>query len=126
MRKMLAVLVLLAGCSITKPAFHSKMPPGSVYVDPHYSWVNQCPVKTAFVKPYGVCQSPWRSITIRVINTRYRDVRATVKCTRSDRTKFGEQTRVVRKRDNTSFLVWGLTRTNLDPESVVCRVVKVI
>lgn len=126
MRKIFVVLgllvaILCAGCVTSKPAFHSKMPADSVYVDPHNSWANQCPVKS--FPSYGKCDSPWRSITVRVVNNKYRDVRVTVKChSLLGETEFGRQTKVVKKRDDATFLVWGTARTIPDSETVRCKI----
>jgi len=124
MRKLFIVLCLLVsfvfiGCATSKPAFHSKIPSDTVYLDPYNSWVNSCPVNT--MPSYGKCHSPWRSITLRAINKKYRDVDITVGCFYDD-AKFGERTVTVEARDDKTFTVWGLARLVPDNEKVTCRI----
>jgi hypothetical protein len=125
MRKLFVIFGLLVtmfvGCAINKPAFHSRMPADSVYIDPYNSWINQCPVES-----YGRCGSPWRSVTIRVINTKYRDVSATVKCMyMPERVLFGEQTAIVKSRNDAMIVVWGTARMTPGPETVRCKITDV-
>lgn len=128
MRKLFVVLVLLVailfiGCAVSKDMFHS-MPADSVYIDSHNSWINQCPVRS--FTSHGRCDSPWRSVTIRVINTKYRDARVTVQCVfMPEQLLFGEQSQVVRKRDDATFMVWGTARMTPDSETIRCNITKV-
>jgi hypothetical protein len=110
----------MVGCVTSKPAYHAKMPHDAVYLDPHNSWANNCPVK--HFPSHGICQSPWRSITLRVINKRYRDVKVNVVCS-YDNAKFGERSVSVDARDDKVFTVWGLSRMVPDNERVVCKII---
>ena len=119
----LLMFVSLIGCALSKPAFHSTIPADYVYIDPYNSWTNQCP-SGKFID--GMCSSPLRSITIRVINKKYRDANVTVKCVYTlDNFVFGEQTGVVKKRNDKTFLIWGMARSTLQSGSVICKITDV-
>ena len=110
-------LFILIGCATNKPAYHTKMPHDAVYLDTHNIWINNCPVRQM---SYGQCQSPWRSITLRAINKKYRDVDIKVVCSYSD-IEFGEKNVTVGARDDKTFTVWGLARSV--SEKIICGIV---
>lgn len=119
----LLMSVSFISCATSKPAFHSTIPSDYVYIDPYNSWTNQCPMGPVVD---GLCVSSWRSITIRVINKKYRDANVTVKCIyTSDSGVFGEQTAVVKKRNDATFVIWGMARSSLQPGSVNCQITNV-
>jgi len=125
MRKLYVLIFMVMGCSFTKPAFHSKMPEGSVYIDPYYSWENNCPVKS--FPSYGNCNSPWRSITIRVINKKYRNVKVVVQCNYKDINDiFGTQTKTINKRNDATFLIKGLSKGSADVNKAGCYISKIL
>ena len=114
----LFMAMMFVGCVTGKPAFHANMPSDSVYIDPYNSWANQCPT--------GKCDSPFRSVSVRVVNTKYRDVSVTVKCVfMPEEVVFGETTSVVKNRDDAIILVLGTSRIVPDPESVRCKIISV-
>lgn len=119
MKKMfvLVALVFFAGCAIDKPAFHLKMPADSVYIDKDNTWYNGC---------VSTCSSPWRAITVSVLNSKYRDATVTVKCFYSPNMLFGEQTKVVEARNGSTFFIRGLSRGSVGPENVNCQITNVI
>jgi hypothetical protein len=121
----LLISVSFIGCATSKPAFHSTIPSDCVYIDPYNSWTNQCPVGPLM---NGMCEFPWRSITIRVINKKYRDVSVTIECVYKDNDLFGlfgKKTDVVKKRNDATFLIWGMTRQPLQSEYVNCQITDV-
>ena len=119
----LLISIMLVGCVVSKPSFHSTIPADHVYIDPQNSWTNQCPIGPIV---NGTCSSSWRSITVRVVNKKYRDVRVTVKCLHMpEKLLFGEQTAVVNKRDDATFVVWGLGKSSVGFGSVVCQITNV-
>lgn len=116
------MLFLFIGCATTnKPAYHTKMGDEAVYLDPHNSWSNDCPVNV--IPSRGQCYSPWRSITIRAINKKYRDVDIRVVCSYDNNAKFGEKIVTVKARNDKMFTIWGLARLTPDKETVTCNIV---
>jgi hypothetical protein len=115
--------VMFIGCVASKPAFHSEIPSDYVYIDPDNSWSNQCPTGQIL---HGVCDSPVRSITVRVVNRKYRDANVTVRCMYlPENVLFGEQTSVVKKRNDATFLIWGMSRSVWFSNSIRCQIVDV-
>ena len=116
--------LMFVGCSTAKPVFHSKMPANSVYIDSHNSWINHCPV-AIFGSGHksGIDCSDWRTITVRVVNTKLRDVVATVKCVYTETgIEFSNLAKQVKRGDDSVFLLWGFTRGAAAGEKVRCTI----
>jgi len=121
MKKFLVILSLLfafalVGCATSKPVFHSQVKE-DVYLNPYHSWVNH-PVQ-CFQRDN--CSS-WRSITLCLINKKYRDVNVKVECKFQDGWLFGKKEVTVKKRDDKVFAVIGHARSYVGSETVSCRI----
>lgn len=102
MRNVFILCVLIAGCYTAGSGTKNS----SVYIDYKNTWTNQCPIRNF---PNGECKE-WRSITIRVVNLKYRNVYVNVKCFKMpDKELFGEANEIVSARDDAVLLVWGLS-----------------
>lgn len=90
----------MVGCATSKPIFHSTVKK-EVYLDPYHTWSNS-PMKC-----FGQSDSPMRSITLRLINKRFRNVDVDVLCRFADGTLFGKRSVSVEKRNDKVFMVRG-------------------
>lgn len=122
MKKLLFLLIaIFCGCATVKPAYHSKMPAGSVYIDPYNAWVNGCPRNVG-----GRCDS-WKTIYVRVINKKYRDVVVTIKCFErlgDAEREVASKTKTVEKRSDKRFVLWGLFGDYFDIDGF-CKITKI-
>lgn len=114
-------LFIFSGCLVHEPNFHTTQQ-DTVYLDPYNSWVNNCPVNE--FPSYGKCKSPWRSITLRAINKKYRDVDIKIVCS-YDNMKFGERWVTINARNDRVFTVFGLARPVPSNDKVACRIVDI-
>lgn len=144
MKKLFLLIMFICafGCSFVnpKPTFdHSKA--GDVYIDPDYTWANYSYGMLA-QSPHVVNRTILRSITLRVINMKYVDVKVRVRCefipsksvhvslkhdvvsVKVDYDKknplFGEKEEIVKARDDETFVVYGFARDVPDKEKVKC------
>ena len=119
----LLISIFFIGCATAKPAFHSKMDGDSVYIDPYNSWVNNCSSDGVIGDS---CKSPWRSITIRVINKKYTDVFVSVQCKfELTETLFGKATKKISSRNDGVVFIRGLARMVPDKDRVICGISEV-
>lgn len=127
MKNLFIILITFAltGCATIKPTFnHHKAP--EVYIDPDYTWANNYTTNVMFGQ-----RSDLRSITLRVINKKYCDVKVKVRCEFPSHKYganigdpnvilFGESERVVKARNDKTFMVYGFARMTPDNETVSC------
>lgn len=95
----LIMAVLVGGCATTKPQYHANIK-DDVYLDPGYYWINN---------PFGA-SAPVRSITMRLINKKYREIEVEVTCRACFSQKkyvWGKRTVSVDSRDDKIFTVMG-------------------
>lgn len=144
MKKLFVILSMLvalafAGCATTKSSFNHNTAP-DVYIDPDYTWVNNYTTDTMFSKS----RSSLRSITVRVVNKKYTDVLVRVRCDFAPQQKlnlklssgtkvivnyrdtkanmFGEMERIVKARNDRTFMIYGFARLVPDNEIVSCSI----
>lgn len=113
MKKLLVLAFLLVGCYAPRPVFHSTLNE-HVYLDPYWSWANP--------ESQG---SSLRSLTLRVLNSKYTGVEVEVSCHFEDGSLFGQETVSVDARDDKTFMVRGFAEGYVDPDNVVCGITKV-
>ena len=98
MKKFLVFSVLIIGCTTSNLQIRKS----SVYIDKDNVWINDCPVRYF---PGGEC-GEWKSITIRVVNGKFRNVLVNVKCYKMpNKELFGKAKKIVNARDDATFLV---------------------
>jgi hypothetical protein len=137
---LLMMVVFVFGCYYPKPTFeHSKA--GDVYIDPDYTWANYSYGMLAH-SSHTTNRTVLRSITLRVVNTKYVDAKVRIRCefvpTKSISVKlehdginvkvdydkknplFGEKEEIVKARNDETFVVYGFARSIPDKEKVKC------
>jgi len=107
MKKLLILIIALLaiGCGTPRPYDLNK---GTTYLDSNYSWFNKNK------------HSSFDSITLSLINAKYRSIEATVECKFSDGELFGSRKVKVAARAYKVFMIRGFSRMLKEPIS--CKI----